>query len=211
MDHQYNLIPYNVESPNFVVDPMSSSIMTSSRIFDCPPYRHWLLHFQQTLTLRNIRVLPIILPLHIILLDQPINIPLDIRYTQDAPTDRSLDDLADELRMTDGLPALHDAHDRRLRLEVAVFRHTHVRFFVFFFGFFELYLVDLDAVFGVGEVRVEGEGVGGRDVFAFGVFGEWSQFGAGERLESALYFVFGCGDLLALRRFQGLFGIVALT
>jgi hypothetical protein len=47
-----------------------------------------------------------------------------------------------------------------------------VRFFVFFFGLFELDLVDLDAVFGMGEVWVEGEGVGGGDVFAFGVFGE---------------------------------------
>ena len=105
--------------------------------------------------------------------------------------------------MANGLPALHDAHDRRLRLEVAVFRHAHVRFFVFFFGLFELDLVDLDAVFGVGEVRVEGEGVGGRDVFAFGVFGEGAQFGAGEGLESALYFVFGWEGLLALRKVQG--------
>ena len=63
--------------------------------------------------------------------------------------------------MPDGLSALHDAHDRRLCLEVAVLCHAHVRFFVFFFGFFELDLVDLDAVFGVGEVGVEGEGVGG--------------------------------------------------
>jgi hypothetical protein len=46
-----------------------------------------------------------------------------------------------------------------------------VRLLVFFFGFFELDLVDFDAVFGVGEVRVEGEGVGGLDVFGLGVFG----------------------------------------
>jgi hypothetical protein len=66
-----------------------------------------------------------------------------------------------------------------------------VRFLVFFFGFFELNLVDLDAIFRVGEVGVEGEGVGRGDVFAFGVFGEGAQFGAGEGLEGALYFVFG--------------------
>ena len=124
-----------------------------------------------SLTLRNISILPIILPLHIILLNQPINIPLNIRHAQNTPTDRSLDDLTDELRMTDGLPAFHDAHDRCLRLEVAVFRDAHVRFFVFLFGLFELDLVDFDAIFGVSEVRVEGEGVSGRDVFAFGVFG----------------------------------------
>jgi hypothetical protein len=46
-----------------------------------------------------------------------------------------------------------------------------VRLFVLFFGLFELDLVDFYAVFGVCEVRVEGEGVGGGDVFGFGVFG----------------------------------------
>jgi hypothetical protein len=46
-----------------------------------------------------------------------------------------------------------------------------VRLLVLFFGFLELDLVDFDAVFGVREVRVEGEGVCGRDVFGFGVFG----------------------------------------
>lgn len=86
-----------------------------------------------------------------------------------------------------------------------------MRFLVFFLGFLELDLVNLDAVFGVGEVGVEGEGVSGRDVFPFGVFGERSQFGAGERLKSALYFVFGCEGMLVLRNFQGLFVIVVLT
>ena len=86
-----------------------------------------------------------------------------------------------------------------------------MRFLVFFFGFFELDLVDLDAVFGVGEVGVKSEGISRRDVSAFGVFGEWSQFCAGERLESALHFVFGYEDLSAWRKFLGLFGIVALT
>lgn len=142
-------------------------------------------------TLRNISILPIIIPLHIILLNQPINIPLDIRHPQHTPTNRSLNNLADKLRMADGLPALHDAHDSRLGLEISVLRHAHVRFFVFFFGFFELDLVDLDAVFGVGKVGIKGESVGGRDVFAFGVFGEGAQFGAGERLESAFDFLFG--------------------
>jgi len=46
-----------------------------------------------------------------------------------------------------------------------------VRLFVLFFRLFELDLVDFDAVFGVREVRVEGEGVGWGDVFGFGVFG----------------------------------------
>jgi len=44
-------------------------------------------------------------------------------------------------------------------------------FLVFFPGLFELDLVDFDAVFGVREVRVQGEGVGRGYVAGFGVFG----------------------------------------
>lgn len=110
--------------------------------------------------------------------------------------------------MADGLPALHNAHDRRLRLEVAVFRDAHVRFFVFLSGLFELDLVDFDAIFGVSKVRVEGEGVSGRDIFAFGVFGERAQFGAGEGLKSALYFVFSWKKMLAFWVLQCTFDIL---
>ena len=90
--------------------------------------------------------------------------------------------------MPDCLAALHDPHDRRLRFEIPVFGDADVRFFVFFFGLAELDLVDLDAVFGVREGVVEGEGVGVVDVFAFWVFGERTEFGTGEGLEGAFYF-----------------------
>lgn len=93
--------------------------------------------------------------------------------------------------MADRLPALHDAHDGRLGLEVAVFLHAHVRLLVLFLRLLELHLVDLDAVLGVREVWVEGEGVGGRDVFALRVLGEGAEFGAGEGLEGAFDFGFG--------------------
>jgi len=43
-------------------------------------------------------------------------------------------------------------------------------FFVFFAGFLELDLVDFDAVFGVREVGVQGEGVSGGYVAGFGMF-----------------------------------------
>jgi hypothetical protein len=143
--------------------------------------------------LRNItiHVLPLLIPLHIILLDQPINIPLDIRHRQHSSTHRGLDNLTHQFRMPNRLATLHDPHNRRLGLEIPVFGNTHVSFFVFFFGFFELDLVDFDAVFGVREVGVEGEGVGGRDFFAFGVFGEGAQFCAREGLKGALYFGLG--------------------
>jgi hypothetical protein len=130
-------------------------------------------HFQRRLLslLRNISILPILLPLHIILLDQPVDIPLDIRHRQHAPAHRRLDNLTHELLVSDRLAGFHDPHNRGLGFEVAVLGHAHVRLFVLFLGLFELDLVDFDAVFGVREVRVEGEGVGGRDVFGSGVFG----------------------------------------
>lgn len=73
--------------------------------------------------------------------------------------------------MTNSLPRLQDAHDSRLGFVVAVCGDALVSFFVFGGGFFELDGVDFDAVFGVGEAGVEGEGVGRVDVAAFGVLG----------------------------------------
>lgn len=68
-------------------------------------------------------------------------------------------------------------------------------FLVLLFGLLELYLVDLDAVFGVLEVGVYGECVCIVDVFAFGVLGQRTKLGAGKGLESAFDFGFGCGVL----------------
>ena len=84
--------------------------------------------------------------------------------------------------MSDRLPALHNAYDSSLRLVVAVRCNTLVSLLVLLLGFFGLDLVDLDAVFGVGEVEVHGEGVADVDVFAFGVFTQNSISGAGKGL-----------------------------
>lgn len=73
--------------------------------------------------------------------------------------------------MRDLLATLQNPYNRRLAFEVAVLGDADVGFFVLFFRFFELDLVDFDAVFGVLEVWVDGEGVCFVDVFAFGVFG----------------------------------------
>ena len=94
--------------------------------------------------------------------------------------------------MRDQLSTLQDPDDSSLTLEVAIFGNADVRFFVFLLGFFELDLVDFDAVFGVLEVGVHAEGVGFVDVFASGMFCERSKFGAGERLEGSFYFRFSC-------------------
>lgn len=90
--------------------------------------------------------------------------------------------------MRDCLPTLHDPYNRRLRFKPTVSGDPFVRLLVFGFGLFGLDLVDLDAIFGVGEVGVHVEGVGGVDVFAFGRFGEDAVAGAGEGLEGAFEF-----------------------
>lgn len=54
---------------------------------------------------------------------------------------------------------------------VAICGYAFVRLFVLGFGFFGLDLVDLDAVFGVGEVEIHGECVAAADVPAFGRLG----------------------------------------
>lgn len=80
--------------------------------------------------------------------------------------------------MRNRLATLHDTHNRRLRLVVAIRRDSFVGRLVLFFGFFELDLVDFDAHFGVLEGAVVGEFVGVVDVFAFGFLGEDSILGA---------------------------------
>jgi hypothetical protein len=66
---------------------------------------------------------------------------------------------------------------------------------VLLLGFFQLDLVDFDAVFRMIEAEIDGECVGIVDVFSFGMLGEWAQFGTGEGLEGAFDFGFGCGNV----------------
>lgn len=150
------------ELPNNTSQPSSQRLKMQERDRSPPPSTSaTTTHISPSHPLRNISVLPIILPLHIILLNQPIDVLLDVRHGQHAPAHSRFDDLADELRVPDGLPALHDAHNCRLGLEVAVLGHAHVRLLVLLFGLFQLHLVDFHAVLRVREVWVEGEGVGG--------------------------------------------------
>ena len=127
------------------------------------------------LLLSNVGVRVPVLTLHIILLDQSItspsvshtqhsfhgreylllNIPPNISLIQNAPTPRRPDNLHNQLVMTDLLPALHDPHDRRLRLIVSISSYTLMCLLVLLFRLFELDLVDLDAHLGVAEGGVE--------------------------------------------------------
>lgn len=120
--------------------------------------------------LGNVAIHIPILPLHIILLNQAINILLDITHAKHASTHGRLDDFSHKLLMRDQLATLENADDSGLTLEVAIFRNTNVCFLVLFLCLFELDLVDLDTVLGVLEVLVDGERVGFVDVAALWMF-----------------------------------------
>ena len=99
------------------------------------------------------------------------NILLDISRIQWASILGGADDLRHELGVGDCLARLHDSDDGGLRLVIAICGDAFVRLFVLFFGFLGLDLIDLDAVFRVGEILVQGECVGVGDVSASRRFG----------------------------------------
>lgn len=127
-----------------------------------------------------------LVPLHILLLDQPLNILLDVHHVQDTSTLGLLDHLGDQFRMCDGLSPFHDPDNRRLGLELSICGDALVRLFVLEFGLAGLDLVDFDAIFGVRERGVDGEGIGGVDIFTFRHFRKDAVAGASEGLERAL-------------------------
>nr|POF13560.1 hypothetical protein CFP56_02583 [Quercus suber] len=109
-----------------------------------------------------------------------LDVALDIRDGQHASRHGSFDCLRHQLLVTDGLSAFQDAHHGRLTLEVTVLGNTLMRLLVLLYSLLELDLVDLHTVFGMPEGSVDGESVRGRNVASFGMFHEWSQFGAGK-------------------------------
>ena len=139
-----------------------------------------------------IDILLLLVPLHIILIDQLLDILLDIRRIQNPTSFRCHDYLADQLRVRDLFAGFHDPDDCRLGFELAIGGHAFVCGLVFGFGFFGLDLVYLDAVFRVGEGVVNCECVGCVDVFALWGFAEDAVPGAGEGLQGAFEFVVVC-------------------
>lgn len=112
--------------------------------------------------------------LHVILLDQSVDVLLDISHTKYTSTHRRLDDFGNKLLMRNQLATLEDANDCGLALEVAVFGDADVSLLILFFRLFELDLIDLDAIFGMLEVRVDRECVCFVDVSAFWMLRERS-------------------------------------
>ena len=90
--------------------------------------------------------------------------------------------------MRDGLSALHDPDNSRLRLIIAIGGDTLVRLLILLLGLFGLDLVDLDAIPRVGEVGIQCKFVGVIDIFTFWLLVEDAVLGAGEGLERPLEF-----------------------
>ena len=90
--------------------------------------------------------------------------------------------------MRDGLSALHDPNDSRLRLIIAIRSDTLVCLLILLFGLFGLDLIDLDAIPRMGEVEIQCKRVCVIDVFTFWLFIEDAVLGAGKGLERPLEF-----------------------
>ncbi len=152
-----------------------------------------------------IDVAPLLVPFHIVLIDQSIlvswvprnsqrqidillNILFDVRRIQHAPGFRRRNDFTDQLRMCNSLPALHDPNNCRLGLVIAISSYTLVGLLILLFCLFGLDLVDLDAVPWVSEVEIHGEVISVVNVFTSWLLVKDAVLSAGERLKCSLEF-----------------------
>lgn len=122
----------------------------------------------------------------------PLDIGLNLRGLQRASVASRLDHLRNQLGVLNGLAALHDAHNGRLRLKVPVCGYSLVRRLVLLLGLFQLDLVDLDAELGVGEPAVVREFIRRVDILALWVLGQDPILGTCERLEGSFQLRIRC-------------------
>ena len=134
----------------------------------------------------------LILPLHVILLYQFLNVLLDIGRIQNPATLGCNNDLADQLWMRDPPSTFHNTHDRGLRLVLPVRSDSLMRGLVLSFGLFRLDLIDLDPVFRMSEGGVDGEGISRVNIFALRRLAQRSISGTGKRLERTFEFYVIC-------------------
>lgn len=124
--------------------------------------------------LGDISVHSILLSLQEFLLDQAIDVSLDVRDIQCSSTLRRLDGFCYQFAMCDPLPRLQDAHNSSLGLVVSVCCDTFMCLLILSSGLFELNSIDLNAVFGIGKVGIQCEGIGRVDIATLRVFGQRS-------------------------------------
>ena len=119
----------------------------------------------------NVAVHISLLSLHIIFLDQTIDILLDIAHTKHTSAHGGLDNFRHQLLVRDQLATLEDSHNGGLAFKVAVFCNADMSLLVFFLRLLQLHLIDLDTVFSMLKVQIYREGVCLVDVSSSGVFG----------------------------------------
>lgn len=97
--------------------------------------------------------------------------------------------------MGDGLPALHDPNNSRLRLEIAICSDPLMGLLIFLFRLFGLDLIDLDAVPWVDEVEIRGKSVVFADILTSRFFAKNAVLSAGKGLEGSFELSVVCGLL----------------
>ena len=80
-------------------------------------------------------------PLHIILLNQLVDILFNIRHVQGSPILCLFNNLSHKFRMFNLLSRFHDSHNRSLHFELSITYNCVVSFILFLWRFFELNLV----------------------------------------------------------------------
>lgn len=100
-----------------------------------------------------------------------LNVLFNLRRLQHAAASCRLDHFRDQFGMRDHLAALHDPHNRGLRLVVSVCRHPLVRRLVLLLSLLQLDLIDLNPHLRVGKVGVICKLVRWIDIFPLGYLG----------------------------------------
>ena len=136
-----------------------------------------------------IRIVALIISFHVVFVDQPfctlvialesrhkrhslLNVLLDVCRIQNTSRLGCSDHLRYQFCMSDLLPALHYPHNGSLCFVVAISSDTLMSLLVLGLCLFGLDLIYLDAVFGMGKGKVDGESVMVVDLFAFWALAE---------------------------------------
>jgi hypothetical protein len=109
----------------------------------------------------------------------PLDVLLDILDAQNASLARRLNDFRDKSIVSNGLLALHYAHNGSLSLKVSISLDSLVRLFVLFLRFLQLNLVDLDSIPLVAESGIDRKAVSVVDFSSTRILAQRLEFGAG--------------------------------
>ena len=115
-----------------------------------------------------------------------LDVRLDIRWIQWSPALGGANNLAHQLRVSDGFSTFHDPHNCRLRFKGAVSGNSLMGLLILLLRLLGLDLVDLDAVLGMLEHVVHAKGVTRAHLLPFGTLGQDAVSGTRKRLQRPL-------------------------